>query len=290
MSTAKTFTISAAAAPYVGAAASRDAKLQAAAGAVQLPETDLVLLVYYLCHDPDPEVKARAMGTLKGLDLPVLTRLLSNPELHPRLVDALARLHYGKPELAGLFREHPHLGEQTATFLVQQGVFSLALPELPDGEGASPIEEEDDGEVDEESEEFRSKYQLSQDMKVSEKIKMALTGDKEWRSILIKDSNKLVSAAVVKNPRLTESEVLAVAKSAVQNDEIMRVICANKEWVKNYQIRRALAWNHKTPLQTALRFVATLSEKDLAAVAKSKNVSTVVATQARRILLAKKDR
>jgi hypothetical protein len=75
----------------------------------------------------------------------------------------------------------------------------------------------------------------------------------------------------------------------VQNDEIMRVICANKEWVKNPQIRKALVENHKTPLPNALRFLQYLSEKDLSQLAKSKNVSTVIATQARRILLSKKE-
>lgn len=291
MSGSKTFTISAAAAPYVGAAASREAKLQAASGKVALPDSDLVLLVYYLCHDSDPEVKGRAVATLKGFDAPLLARVLADPGLHPRLVDALARLHHAKPELAELLRDHPNLTSQTAAFLAEQGAFSAPVVPQPEPAHQAPADDVDEsGEVDEESEEFRSKYQLSQDMKVSEKIKMAMTGDKEWRTILIKDSNKLVSSAVLKNPRITEAEVLMVSKSAVQNDEIMRLICTNKEWVKNYQIRKALVWNNKTPLQPALRFLATLSEKDLAGLAKTKNVSTVIATQARRILLAKKDK
>ena len=46
---------------------------------------------------------------------------------------------------------------------------------------------------------YVSKYQLALEMGVSEKIKMALTGDKEWRNIFLKDPNKLVSSAVMKN-------------------------------------------------------------------------------------------
>jgi hypothetical protein len=96
-----------------------------------------------------------------------------------------------------------------------------------------------------------------------------------------------VSGGVVKNPRLTEPEVLGIVKSSLQNDEIIRVICANKEWLKNYQIRKALVENHRTPLPNALRYLAMLTEKDIAGLAKSKNVSTVIATQARRLLLNK---
>jgi hypothetical protein len=125
-------------------------------------------------------------------------------------------------------------------------------------------------------------------MGIGEKIKMALTGDKEWRKILIKDSNKLVSGGVLKNPRITEPEVLNILKSGSMNDEIMRLICANKEWVKNYPIRKALVENPKTPLANALRYLGTLNEKDVANYAKSRNVSSVIATQAKRMLLNKK--
>ena len=61
-------------------------------------------------------------------------------------------------------------------------------------------------------------------MSIAEKIKMALIGDKEWRSLLIKESNKLVSTAVIKNPRITDPEVLAIAKSSELNEEVIRLV------------------------------------------------------------------
>ena len=313
-----TFRISLAAAPYVGADKPRQERLKAAAGQVALPPGDLVLLVYYLCHDTDPEVKRTAMETLRRLDVAFLSRLLQDPQLHPRILDVLAKLHFEKTELAELFAAHPMLSEKAAAFLAERGTFSVLQPE-PDvaaeadeaaqddetaqvdeaagadetAQTATPVTVaagcEEDEPVVEEDEQFQSKYQQAQAMGIGDKIKTAMTGDKEWRNILIKDSNKLVSGAVVKNPRITEGEILTIAKSAVQNDEIIRIICANKEWVKNSLIRKALAENTKTPLPAALRFVATLSEKDLSLMAKSKNISTVIASQARRILLSKKN-
>lgn len=141
---------------------------------------------------------------------------------------------------------------------------------------------------EEKGEEFQSKYQMAQMLGISEKLKMALTGDKEWRAILVRDANKLVSGAVVKNPRITDAEILNILKVGVQNDEIIRTICANKEWIKNYKIRKALVECPKTPLNHALRFLSSLNEKDIAGYAKSKNISSVVSTQARRMLLNKK--
>lgn len=323
-----TFKISAAAAPYVGADKPREERLKAAAGLVALEPTDFVLLVYYLCHDTDPEVKRTAISTLRGLNVAFLSKLLSNPELHPRILDALVQLHAKKPELTSLFAAHPMLSEKAALLLAEslasapsagpdqaaprkeaqaaavaakegssdaaedaedrskEALLAAAAERAAEGGGEEAAVDEES--VDEESEEFQSKYQMAQSMGVGDKIKAALTGDKEWRGILIKDSNKLVSGAVVKNPRITEGEVLTIAKSAVQNDEIMRVICANKEWIKNPLIRKALVMNNKTPLPHALRFIGTLGEKDLAMLAKSKNVSSVIVSQARRALLAKK--
>jgi len=293
-----TFKISSAAAPYVGGDKPLQDRLKAAAGKVELPPGDFVLLIYYLCHDPDPQVKRSAVTTLRGLGAPMLTEILSDGQLHPRILDALVQLHGKNPQLASLFASHPMLTTKAAAQLAAQGGSPTPVepPPAPTacgaGAGASSDTEPAQGPGEDEpldEEEYQSKYQMAQAMGVSDKIKMALTGDKEWRSILIKDSNKLVSGATIKNPRITEAEVLAIAKSAVQNDEIMRVICANKEWIKNAQIRKALVENHKTPLPHALRFVATLSEKDLSTLAKSKNVSSVIASQARRILMSKKD-
>ncbi|GFO57851.1 hypothetical protein GMST_01760 [Geomonas silvestris] len=311
-----TFKVSAAAAPYIGADKPLAERLKAASGKAGLPPRDALLLVFYLCHDADPAVKRTALETLRGLQTGFLRQLLQDPNLHPRILDLLIKLHRDKGELVPLFLAHPSLTPAAAAFLGQEDTGGAApsaaagAPEpesgagqVPDAEppqepGPEPVEEgetpaggEPEGEEEPAEEDFQSKYQQAQEMGIGDKIKMAMTGDKEWRGLLIKDSNKLVSSAVMKNPRITDAEVLTIAKSAVQNDEILRMICANKEWVKNAQIRKALAENNKTPLPAALRFVATLSDKDLALMAKSKNISSVIASQARRILLNKnKDR
>lgn len=238
-------------------------------------------------------MKDLARKALAGLPPETSLKAVLAQELHPRVLNALARLHYVNREVAELISRHPNCDLETHDFLREKGVTgsTAAAPcenAPPPRDGDEEFPPESDEPVDEESEAFRSKYQLAQTMGVAEKIKIAQTGDKEWRMILIRDSNKLVSGTVIKNPRVTEAEVLTIAKSAIQNDEILRVICANKEWIKNYQIRKALVENNKTPLPVSLRFLATLTEKDLAHLAKSKNISSVLSTQAKKLLLAKK--
>lgn len=287
-----TLKLSAAAAAYVRGNAPKQEKLKAARGEVPFCATDLGTVFFFLSFDADPEVKAAAMKSLREMPGELLSVIAGSPETHPKVLDLLARLHSGKVGVVERILSHPAVEEQTVEFLAAKGLLSAPAAPPPDAREPAEPEEGDgaaaqgEGEVvDEEDEEFKSKYKLSQELGVAEKIKLALAGDKEWRAILIKDSNKLVSGAVVRNPRITEPEILAIAKSKIQNDEIMRTICMNKEWLKNYQIRKALVENSKTPLPRALRMMTTLTAKDLAALAKSKNVVTAIASQARRMLM-----
>lgn len=129
-----------------------------------------------------------------------------------------------------------------------------------------------------------SKYQIALDLKVAEKIKMGLTGDKEWRTIMMKESNKLIQGAVMKNPRISDGEVLMVAKNKTSSDDLIRMILLNKDWVKNYEIKKALISHPKTPPPKALRFISYLTLKDIKELAKSRQVSNIVANAARKEL------
>jgi len=158
------------------------------------------------------------------------------------------------------------------------------VDELESAEGEADSDEEL-GEFDEED---LSKYQQLQEMAVAEKIKMALTGDKEWRTLLIREANKMVNTAVLKNPRITEGEVLAVAKNRSASDDLIRIILLNREWVKNYEVKKALVVHPRTPLQKAMRFMTFLTEKDIKELAKSRNVTQAIVNNARRMLHSKK--
>jgi hypothetical protein len=129
--------------------------------------------------------------------------------------------------------------------------------------------------------------QRIQGMTVAERIKLALHGNREARMLLLRDSNKLIRRFVLKNPRINDDEVIAVAKNRSADDDVLRVIGESRDWTKNYQVRHALVTNPKTPLVLALRHLSSLYERDVRALAKSKNVSATISTQAKRIILNK---
>jgi hypothetical protein len=132
----------------------------------------------------------------------------------------------------------------------------------------------------------RSLYAQILQMGISEKLKLALRGNKDARMILIRDASKLIRRFVMQNPRISDAEVIAVARNRSSDEELIRFIADRREWSRNYQIRLALATNPKTPLAIALKQIGMLGERDLRQLAKSRNVSQTVASQARRLLLS----
>lgn len=131
-------------------------------------------------------------------------------------------------------------------------------------------------------------YQMIQNMTVGDKIKLALTGNKEVRGVLLKQSNKVVSRSVVRNPKITNDEIAQLTQTRSVSDEILREIARNDEWLKNYGIRRGLAFNPKTPVQISLKLITKLNVKDLVALSNSKGVPNVIAASAKKIVNRKK--
>jgi hypothetical protein len=121
-------------------------------------------------------------------------------------------------------------------------------------------------------------------MSIAEKIKLATKGNKESRSYLLRDSNKLVAVAVIRSPKITDGEVLAVANNRAAQDDVLRVVCANREWVKMYPVKVALTKNPKVPLPVAIKFLAQLREAEVKDLAKNKNVPSGVQLMARKMM------
>ena len=145
--------------------------------------------------------------------------------------------------------------------------------------------QESDAELTEE--EQKSLYARIQEMTVMQKVKLARMGNGEARGILIRDRNKVVSAAAIRSPRIKDSEVAQFARMRNLPEEVMRIISSNREWTKSYPIKLALAMNPKCPLSSAMKFLNHLQERDLKSAMRSKDVPTPIATHARRILQKK---
>ena len=211
-------------------------------GVVMHPSTTLKTLLY-LAGKARNDVLERLAGhqNLLHENPEIVAALIANPAAEKLLK---FKLGWQDPEQIA----QPEATKESAT---EESSSDEENADEDDGRSQTEIE----ALMKEADREGMSKYQIAMELTVSEKIKMGLTGDKEWRSIMMKQSNKLIQGAVMKNPRISDGEVLTVAKAKTSSDDLIRIILLNKDWVKNYEIKKALLLHPKTPPPKGLSLV-----------------------------------
>jgi len=215
----------------------------------------------------------------------IVEALGENPLTGRATIDRiLSFLGVERPE-AEVVEEHDDA--PPATELSDEAAEAALHAFLSDDESAFAREliEESEGDVD--PEEDGGLFALVQKMTVMEKIKLARMGNKEARSLLVRDRNKLVASAAIRSPKITENEIEGIAKARNVSDEVLRIVSSNREWTRNYQVKLGLATNPKCPVPQAVKFLNFLQERDLRNIMKSKDVSSAVSVHARRLLQKK---
>ena len=96
-----------------------------------------------------------------------------------------------------------------------------------------------------------------------------------------------IASAVLKSPKLSDSEVTGFAAMRSVTEEILRTIASKKEWTKNYHTVHALVRNPKTPPGLTLQFLARLGNRDLKIVAGDKNIPDLVRRNARNMFIVR---
>ena len=130
--------------------------------------------------------------------------------------------------------------------------------------------------------------QQIQRMTTPQKLKLAMTGAKDARGLLVRESNKQISMSVLENARITDGEIEFFSKATNLHEDILRKIGTHPEWAKKYAIVQSLVNNPKTPPGVALPFVNRMTDRDLGLLEKNRNVGEAVRTAARGLLLKRK--
>jgi hypothetical protein len=119
------------------------------------------------------------------------------------------------------------------------------------------------------------------------RITLAMRGSKEDRSILIRDSTKLVAVAVLESPKITDGEVEAIALQKNVLESVLRAIPMKRKFAKNYSIMRNLVYNPRTPLDLSLGLMKNLLIHDLKNLSGNKEVSDTIRKLALRMFKQK---
>jgi hypothetical protein len=119
------------------------------------------------------------------------------------------------------------------------------------------------------------------------RITLAMRGSKEERSILIRDSTKLVAIAVLESPKVTEGEVENFALQKNVLESVLRAIPMKRKFAKNYNIMRNLVCNPRTPLDLSLGLMKNLLVHDLKNLSGNKEVPDTIRKLALRMFKQK---
>jgi hypothetical protein len=118
----------------------------------------------------------------------------------------------------------------------------------------------------------------------NQKIMLAIKGGKEERTLLIRESNRLIQVNVIRNGRITEGEIAYIAQMRTVNEEVLRIISNSREWMKKYPITKSLVMNPRTPLPIALTHFKRLYDSDMKLLVKDRNVPEVLRREAKRLV------
>lgn len=296
--------------------ARRERKMAACGGAGLTPEERAEVLAF-LAQDSEEAIAQRASSALLTQPVEAFRAAVARPDIHESLLrycaenlsdkpgmadtlaanrrtpaDLLARLvpYFSVSTVQALMNDPERLSDSdvlvaalagSSLITVEQRHMLEELQKLGADESAMAAVTED---TDVDHHQRMTLLQRLSKMRVVERIKVALTGNREERMVLIREPNKLVQRAVLSSPKLTENEVESFAAMANLSDETLRLIAANRQFMKNYVVMKNLMTNPKTPLDISLHLLPRLNPTDLKALANNKNVPETLRTMSAKLI------
>ncbi len=231
-----------------------------------------------LCRDPDEETRGKAFETLKNWDIGELQKVFSNPATPAVVVEFADRLLFPERKaLAETVADNPAL-QPSKRNIIQEGAGESAAIEAAEGD-----------EFAEETPERQTLLQKISNMTVAEKINAALMGSQEQRTILVRDSNKIVARAVLQSPKLNDEEVEKIATMKNVSEEVLRLVAMNRKFIKSYGVARNLINNPRTPIDAGLPLIHRLNDRDVKELSRNKNVAEVIRSMATKLVKQKED-
>lgn len=240
----------------------RDVRMMAAQGAIAPRPIEQLGILMILTSDSDSEIRETAERTLTLLPVDLLASFIARADV----------------------------STEVREFFYKRGVPAGATP-APDSE--EPLVDTDESglgldniEGTEEEKQLTFQQRLA-NMTVPEKVKCATKGTREMRSILIRDPNRMVAAAVLSCPKCNDAEIESFAKMGNVSEEILRTIAMSRAWTKNYGTLLALAKNSKTPVAMSMNLMQRLNESDVKKLSTDRNVPEALRVAAKKRLAGK---
>ena len=242
----------------------RDVRLLAAQGVLAPRAYEQLEILVLLLDDPDPEVRETAEQTLTRIPLEALEAFL------------------GRSDVPIGLRE----------FFGDRGVFPAQIPQImvPEDEPLIEAASADSSEPADASDARETGSQTLAQMGFIDRLRAAFKGTREMRASLIRDPNKMIAAAVLSSPKLSDSEVESFARMANVSEDVLRVIGSNRAWLKNYGVVVGLTKNPKTPVGMSMNLLSRLNDRDAMMLSVDRNVPEPLRVAARKRVTQRTER
>ncbi len=230
----------------------RDVRLLTARGELAPRAHEQLAILILLVADADPEIHEAADGTLNRIPEDALKAFLARSDA---------------AEMREFFADRGVLPAQIPAIDSEEPLIDTS-PTTPPDRAAEPDRE--------------SLTQRLAGMSFPQRLKAAVKGSREMRAALIRDPNKMIAAAVLSSPKLTDQDVESFAKMASVTEDVLRMIGANRGWMKNYGVVAGLSRNPKTPIALSLNLLGRLNDRDVQMISMDRNVPGALRIAARK--------
>jgi hypothetical protein len=164
--------------------------------------------------------------------------------------------------------------------LAPEDVVHLAAPTMTEAEAIAAWLGADERQEPEKVSAIQKIYRMNS----AEKLIAALKGNRQDRALLVRDPNRMVWAAVLGSPSLTDAEIESFSAMRNISDQALRTIGGDREWTKKYAVVSNLVKNPRTPIGVSMNLVSRLTPRDLKAVVVDKNVPEAVRKHAQKFV------
>ena len=240
------------------------------------------LLECFIRGDVDPEVSMlAAQGALAPRadeQLAILVYLVTNDETHVATVANQTIASLPVEAVAGLLAR-PDTSEKVLAFFAARGIVPGKV--ATEDTDAPLVDTGEEVAVEAEPEKVNTMLQA---MTVPQRLKLAMKGSREQRAVLVRDNNRMIAAAVLSSPKLSESEVEAFARMANVSEDVLRTIGMTRAWTQNYCVCSALIRNAKTPLAISMSLLPRMNDRDVKILVTDRNVPEGLRIAARKMM------
>jgi hypothetical protein len=165
------------------------------------------------------------------------------------------------------------------------GPFDIYTPDADERMDIDHLMNEIQSEAGEVTPERMPVFQRIAMMSTKDRVMLAIKGTREARMILVRDPNRIVAGAVLRNPRLTDTEIESISSIKTVPEDVLRQIGQNRAWTRTYTVIHNLVRNPRTPIAISLGFLNRIQTRDMRALSLNKNIPDVIRSTSYRLYL-----